>query len=74
MIAAFNEQACIERKLENLAQTDYPKDRLQIIIVSDGSTDRTNDLLRAITLQGLELILLPERKGKPNALNVGVER
>jgi poly-beta-1,6-N-acetyl-D-glucosamine synthase len=74
VIAAFNEEACIERKLENLAQTDYPKDRLQIIIVSDGSTDRTNELLRTITLPGLEVILLAERKGKPNALNVGIER
>lgn len=74
VIAAFNEEGCIGGKLENLTQADYPRESLQIIIVSDGSTDRTNELLRSSTLPGLEVILLPERKGKPNALNVGIER
>src|SRR5438874_1455878 len=42
VIAAFNEEDCLPEKLKNLRQIDYPKDRLEIIFVSDGSTDRTN--------------------------------
>jgi len=74
VIAAFNEEACIQQKLDNIAQTVYPKEKTQIIIVSDGSTDRTNEILSGSSLAGLEVVLLQERKGKPNALNVGIER
>ena len=41
-----NEEQVVERKLKNLLSLDYPADLLQIVVVSDGSTDRTDDILR----------------------------
>ncbi|MDZ7344458.1 MAG: glycosyltransferase, partial [candidate division KSB1 bacterium] len=44
LIAAYNEEAIIEEKLKNCLAIDYPKDKLEILIGSDGSQDRTNDI------------------------------
>src|SRR5437773_5971709 len=46
IIAAYNEQAAIARKLENTFALDYPADRLELKAVSDGSTDRTEAIVR----------------------------
>ncbi len=46
IIAVRNEEANLPGKLENLSRLDYPKDRLQIVIASDGSTDRTAAILQ----------------------------
>jgi cellulose synthase/poly-beta-1,6-N-acetylglucosamine synthase-like glycosyltransferase len=73
IIAAYNEEACLPGKIANLRQTAYPIEKLQIIIVSDGSTDRTNELLKSISESFVEIVLLPQRSGKPMALNHGVE-
>lgn len=70
VIAVHNEQARVLKKIENLRDLDYPVDRLQWIFVSDGSTDATNDLLRAQS-QG-RLIAYPQRQGKPHALNTAL--
>jgi cellulose synthase/poly-beta-1,6-N-acetylglucosamine synthase-like glycosyltransferase len=48
VIAAYNEQAVIERRLENLLELDYPADRLEIVVASDASSDRTNELVEAV--------------------------
>jgi cellulose synthase/poly-beta-1,6-N-acetylglucosamine synthase-like glycosyltransferase len=47
-VAAHNEEAAIESRLENLLALDYPSDRLQIVVASDASTDRTDELVRAV--------------------------
>ena len=73
IIAAYNEEACLPGKIANLHQIAYPIEKLQIIFVSDGSTDRTNELLQSISKPFVEIILLPQRSGKPIALNHGVE-
>jgi cellulose synthase/poly-beta-1,6-N-acetylglucosamine synthase-like glycosyltransferase len=73
IIAAYNEESHLPGKIANLRQTEYPIKKLQIIFVSDGSTDRTNELLRSISESFVETILLPKRSGKPLALNHGVE-
>src|SRR5262245_9577627 len=46
VIAAYNEEDRLSDKLANIRRLDYSRDRLQVIIVSDGSTDRTNEILR----------------------------
>ena len=74
IVPAYNEQEHLPAKLANIRRLDYPRDRLQVIFVSDGSTDRTNDILRAASDAGIETIFLPERGGKPNALNQAVAR
>ncbi len=72
IIAAYNEEARLRDKLANIRRLDYPRDRLQVIVVSDGSTDRTNDILRAAPDAGIECIFLPARRGKSSALNHAV--
>jgi cellulose synthase/poly-beta-1,6-N-acetylglucosamine synthase-like glycosyltransferase len=74
VIAAHNEESQLPRKFANLRQTLYPIEKLQIVFVSDGSTDRTNELLSSISGSLAEIVLLPKRSGKPIALNYGVER
>ena len=73
IIAARNEEENLPAKLENLRLLDYPKDRLQIVIASDGSTDRTASILRE---QGPSIspVILDQSNGKACALNEAVKR
>lgn len=71
IIAARNEEANLPAKLENLNRLDYPKDRLQIVIASDGSTDGTADILLAQPSQ-VVAVILPQSNGKAVALNEAV--
>jgi len=74
IVPAYNEEKVLPSKIENLLGLDFPKERLQVIFVSDGSTDRTNAILQSIEAENFELILLNERKGKANALNQAIGR
>jgi len=73
IIPAYNEEACIRQKLINLRGMDYPPEKLQIIFVSDGSTDGTNEILKTVPDLNIETIILPERSGKATALNHAVQ-
>ncbi len=68
LIAARNEQDRLPAKLSNLAELDYPADRLQILIASDGSTDRTAAIL-AEHAPAVQPVLLPVSAGKAAALH-----
>jgi biofilm PGA synthesis N-glycosyltransferase PgaC len=70
IVAARNEAARLPTRLDNLLSLDYPHDRRQIIVVSDGSTDETPDVLAAFG-DRIEVIALPPC-GKAAALNAGV--
>jgi cellulose synthase/poly-beta-1,6-N-acetylglucosamine synthase-like glycosyltransferase len=48
VVAAYNEEAVIERRLENLLELDYPAQRLEIVVASDASSDRTNELVESV--------------------------
>ena len=72
IVAVHNEDSCLEKKLANLHQIDYPREKLEVIFVSDGSTDRTNEILAASRPEGIKLIVSQERRGKVEALNIGV--
>jgi cellulose synthase/poly-beta-1,6-N-acetylglucosamine synthase-like glycosyltransferase len=74
VIAALNEEKHLPDKLANIRQLDYPREKLEVIIVSDGSTDRTNQFLSDAADDQIHPILLPERNGKSNAVSVGVAR
>lgn len=67
LIAAFNEESFIEEKIKNTLALDYPADKLSILIVTDGSTDRTPDMVRQF--QPVQLFHEAERKGKIHAVN-----
>ena len=74
VIAACNEEEVIARRIDNLLAQDYPAPLYQIIIVSDGSTDCTNQIVASYALNNVLLIALQERCGKAAALNHGVSR
>lgn len=71
IVPVHNEARHINNKIKNLRELDYPKDKLTITFVSDGSEDKTNDLLRA--QQDIQSIDYHPRQGKPTALNTAVE-
>jgi cellulose synthase/poly-beta-1,6-N-acetylglucosamine synthase-like glycosyltransferase len=72
LIAARNEEAVIAEKLENTLALDYPRDRLQVIVMSDASTDRTDEIVRGYADRGIMLHAVPGCLGKPNAMNATV--
>lgn len=74
MIAAYNEEAGIEEKLENSLKLTYPKDLLRIIVVSDGSTDKTDEIVKSFNDRGVELIRVEGRVGKTEARNQAVSK
>src|SRR6202049_1538222 len=74
IIPAYNEEKVLPQKIENLRELEFPRERLQIIFVSDGSEDGTNQILQNLKKESYECILLNERKGKANALNQAVAR
>jgi glycosyltransferase involved in cell wall biosynthesis len=71
VIPAHNEVGLIEEKLGNTLSVDYPRERLEIIVASDGSDDGTNDVVRAQPA-GVRLLELP-RVGKNAAINAAAE-
>ena len=73
IIAARNEEATLPAKIENLSLTNYPRELLQIVIASDGSSDRTAEILRHHSSQVLPVIL-DQSNGKASALNEAVHR
>ena len=70
LICAFNEQEVIEEKMKNTNNLDYPSDKLHIMWVTDGSTDNTNEYLKAYP--NVQIVFSPERRGKTAALNHGI--
>jgi cellulose synthase/poly-beta-1,6-N-acetylglucosamine synthase-like glycosyltransferase len=73
IVTVHNEEARIRGKLENTFSLDYPKDRLQLIIASDGSSDRTNEIVRSYSAQGVQLVDLRDRGGKESAQREAVK-
>ena len=72
VIPAYNEEEHIRETLINKFQLDYPKEKLEIIVVSDHSTDRTDEITREYLSSGVRLIRQESRCGKTSALNVAV--
>jgi cellulose synthase/poly-beta-1,6-N-acetylglucosamine synthase-like glycosyltransferase len=73
IIAAYNEEPVIERRLENLLALDYPAEKLAIVVVSDASTDRTNDIVASVAAREPRVLLIDcPRGGKVAAQNRAV--
>ena len=73
MISAYNEEKYIEKKISNALAVDYPRDNMQVIVISDGSSDRTLELANSFDDKRLKVIEVVDRRGKPNALNQGLQ-
>jgi cellulose synthase/poly-beta-1,6-N-acetylglucosamine synthase-like glycosyltransferase len=69
IIAAHNEEDVIAARVRNLLAIDYPSDRFEILIASDGSTDRTCEIVRTFSSSSLRLLDFPQNRGKAAVLN-----
>jgi len=72
IIVAHNEAARIGPKLETCLALDYPKEKLRILVASDGSDDGTNERVTAYAGRGVTLLAFPRRRGKASCLNDAV--
>lgn len=73
LLAVYNGERWIRAKLESILALDYPPGLLDVIVISDGSDDRTNDITRGFHDRGVELLVVPHG-GKALALNAGMAR
>ena len=73
-ISAFNEEDVIAEKIENSLALDYPKEKLEILVISDRSDDKTDEIVESYADKGVKLLAMPERGGKTVGLNAGIEQ
>ncbi len=69
LVPAYNEERVISATLDSLLALDYPADRRQILVVSDASSDRTDEVVAGYRDRGVELLRMPQRGGKTAAEN-----
>lgn len=74
LITAYNEQDAIREKLENTLGIDYPREKFEIIVASDGSTDRTDEIVSEFADRGVKLFRMEGRVGKTATQNAAVEK
>jgi len=74
VIAAHDEEAVLREKLDNSLALEYPRDRLQVVVASDGSGDRTNAIAAEYAARGVVLHDIRPRGGKTRALNIAIPR
>lgn len=72
LIAAYNEEDSIADKIKNSLEIDYPKEKMEIVVVSDGSTDRTDEIVKQFENTGVRLFRVEGRVGKTEARNQAV--
>ena len=73
LISAYNEEKDIARKIEQTLALDYPSERLEVLVVSDGSTDSTDEIVRGFESRGVKLMRVEGRVGKTAAQNAAVQ-
>ena len=74
LVPAYNEEHVIAQKLESCLALDYPRHKLQLLVISDGSTDRTNAIAASYADRGVELLAFDHNRGKLAVLREGVAR
>lgn len=72
VMSALNEEGRIGARLDNLLAQQYPAGQLEILVVSDGSTDNTCEIVRSYSGRNVRLLELPDKRGKALAVNLGV--
>jgi len=74
LITAFNEENSIAAKIENTLKLRYPAEKIEILVASDGSTDRTDEIVKSFAASGVKLFRQEGRVGKTVTQNNAVER
>jgi biofilm PGA synthesis N-glycosyltransferase PgaC len=69
VIAVYNEDTVIGERIDNIYSGSYPREKLEVLVGSDGSTDRTNQILSSRDTKGFRAYLYPRRRGKAAVLN-----
>src|SRR5262245_21167531 len=64
VVIAYNEASNIAARLENILDLDYPRDRLDVLLISDGSTDGTVEIARSLEPAGVTVLAFETRRGK----------
>jgi len=73
IIAAYNEEKVITKKINDTLDLHYPKDKFEIIVASDASSDMTDDIVQSFEDKGVRLVRSQERRGKTAAQNLAVK-
>ena len=73
LIAAYNEEDAISPTIANKLALDYPREKIEILVISDGSTDNTDEAVKQFQTDGVCLLRQDPRAGKTAALNLAVE-
>ena len=71
-VPVYNAASSIRATLDRLVALDYPSDKLQILVISDASSDETDEIVRGLQERGVELLRMPERRGKTAAENAAL--
>ena len=74
IIPAHNEEAVLEAKLENALAIDYPAEKCEILVASDGSSDRTVEIGRSFEDRGVDVAAFRERRGKTAVVNDAIRQ
>ena len=74
IITAYNEEVRITEKIENSLRQQYPRERLEIVVASDCSSDRTDEIVLSYASSGVRLVRAAERKGKEAAQKLAVSQ
>jgi len=74
LIAAYNEEAVIKDKLENSLELNYPRDKIEILVFSDRSTDRTDTIIENYLRDGVILNRFNNRMGKTECQNLSIKK
>lgn len=72
VIAARNEEQIIENRIKNILGQEYPAEKIEVVVVSDGSTDRTVEVLDSLEFGSVKVVALANSQGKAMAVNEGV--
>jgi cellulose synthase/poly-beta-1,6-N-acetylglucosamine synthase-like glycosyltransferase len=73
LIMTYNEESVIALKLENSLLIDYPKEKLEIVVVDSASTDATARIALSFASRGIRLVQQPKRAGKASAIDFGIQ-
>jgi biofilm PGA synthesis N-glycosyltransferase PgaC len=72
IIPVYNEESVIERRINNIFESTYPRNKLEIIVIDSGSTDKTRFIIESHFNRAVTLITEEERKGKAHAINLAL--